>query len=82
MSISCVCMVVTWVSLYTHVHMYRYLHSCIPPFLVSFFGVLHVYDRLWFVSQAAMVGKGEGRGKRERDWKRSLLVSRPNLLYM
>ena len=49
---------------FTHVHLYRYLYSCSPLFLVSYVSVLRVYDSLCFVSQAAMVGKGERRGRR------------------
>ena len=75
MYISGVFMVVTftWVAPCTHVRTYMYIFVLVfrsPPFLVSITGVLRVYDGLWFVSRAAMVGKergGEegGRGLRE-----------------
>ena len=51
-----------------YLHMGGSLHSCthvhVLVFLVSCAGVLHVYDSLWFVSQAAMVGeRGEEGGR-------------------
>ena len=59
--------------------------TCIPHFL-SHVSVCCACDSLWFVSQAAMVGKGERRSRREssrRDEKRTcLLVSRPYLPYI
>ena len=44
--------------------------------------MLYVYDSLLFISQVAMVGKGEGRGRRRESLEDDMFVGESTYMYM